>query len=257
MNTEQQFEDKILSEIKKQGAGPIPRWRFLLQDYVVWAVGILSLVAGALAFSVFIYLFINNDWEIYHELSGSFLEFFVLTLPYFWILFLVLFVFVLNYNVKHTKHGYRYPLFLLILTSITSSMLLGLVFFKAGFGRTLDRILGESAPFYAEIINPRMGFWSRPEDGRLAGVVVRQVDDTQYILFDRRRHEWQVNFSLFSSSSPNIEIVVGRPIRALGKLNEERIFFVRKIMPMGPGPEMFCPHCLDDSPRMVPVPVGN
>jgi len=198
--------------------------------------------------------------EIYHELSGSFVEFFILTLPYFWILFLALFVFVVDYNIKHTKHGYRYPLFLVVFASIASSMLLGAVFFRAGFGRTLDRILGDTAPFYADIINPRMGFWSRPENGRLAGIITRQVDDTEYILFDRRQHEWQINFSLFSAStSPQMEIIIGRPIRALGELNEARIFFVRKIMPLGPGPEMFCPHCDDDNRGgMMPVPMmGN
>lgn len=259
MSTDQLLEDKILTEIKRQGAGPIPRWHFLLKDYVVWAVGAVSLLAGALAFSVFIYLFINNDWEIYREVSGSFLEFFLLTLPYFWILFLALFVIVVDYNVKHTKHGYRYPVLLVVLASIVSSMLLGAAFFKAGFGRALDRILGDTAPFYADIINPRLGFWSRPEDGRLAGVIISQIDEKDYILFDRRQHEWQLNFSLFSSSTePMLEIMIGRPIRALGHLDEQRIFIVKKVLPLGPGPEMFCPHCDDDGGGMVPAPMmGN
>ena len=255
MNTDQLFEDKVLTEIKKHGSELIPRWRFLLQDYVVWAIGVLALLLGALAFSVFIYLSINNDWDLYREISSSFLDFFILTLPYFWILSLGLFIFVVDYNIKHTKHGYRYPLFLVVLGSIASSMLLGAVFFKAGISQALDRILGDNAPFYADIINPRLGFWSQPEQGRLAGKIIRRIDDTQYILFDRRQHEWQISFSqIFSSTTPQVEIIIGRPIRALGQLGEEHVFFVRKIMPLGPGPEMFCPHCEDDSgSQMIPV----
>jgi hypothetical protein len=62
MTIGEKFESSILSEIKEKGIKPKARWTFLLNDYLVWATGFLSLVFGAIAFSVIIYMIRNNDW---------------------------------------------------------------------------------------------------------------------------------------------------------------------------------------------------
>jgi len=232
------FENKLLAKIKDQKINPKPLWQFLLKDYIIWLAGLVSLLIGAAAISVMIYLFKFNDWEIYDQTKKSFLEFFVLTLPYFWFIFLGLFVFIISYNFQHTKKGYRYSTVLLAGASILSSIILGSIFYVAGLGERLDGILGSQAPFYDRVINRHIDFWSQPEEGRLSGLVVGLVEEGKFILIDRGQEEWLVSTE---NSQPysNAIIVVGQPIRLLGEVIGDYAFRADKILPVNAGRDFF------------------
>lgn len=238
MPEDKNFDQEILKKIKEEKITPKPKWQFLLKEYTVWGVGVFSLLIGALAFSVIIYMFINNDWGIYHEMDKSFLDFIVLTLPYFWLIFLGLFILLLNYNVRHTKKGYRYSLPIILMSSVTLSAALGVLFFEMGIGRGIDDILGERMPLYGKVINPSIDFWSQPEQGRLAGMVVEVFDDNIRI-YDLQRHKWNVD-SKDAEIMPMVEIRIGRPLRMTGNIIEDSNFKADKIFPAeGPGRKSF------------------
>jgi len=232
------FENKLLAKIKEEKINPKPRWQFLLKDCVIWSAGIISLLIGAGAVSVMIYLFRFNDWEIYEQTKKSFLEFFVLTLPYFWIVFLGLFVFIISYNLKHTKKGYRYSLIIISGASILISIFLGAVFYVAGLGEKLDNILGSQAPFYDRMINRHLDFWSNPHEGRLSGLVAALMENGQFILIDRSQEEWVVSVKK-SSFSNGAVIVLGQPIRVLGKEGDDHYFRADIILPLNAGRGFF------------------
>ncbi len=232
------FEDKLLAKIKDGKMSPKPRWQFLLKDSVVWLFGLISLLIGAAAISVMIYLFKYNDWEIYDQTKKSFLEFFVLTLPYYWFVFLAIFVFIISYNFKHTKRGYRYSGILLAGASILLSVILGAIFFAAGLGEKLDDILGSRAPFYDQVFNRHVDFWSHPAEGRLSGLIVDQLDDTSFVLIDRGKEQWLVS-TKNSEPYSNVIIVVGQPIRLLGEVIDKNIFHADKILPVTAGRDFF------------------
>ena len=118
MSIDKNFDSNILERIKEDNLKPKPKWTFLFKDSVIWFFGALSLVFGALGVSVIIYLLKNNDWSLYNKLSGSFLEFILLTMPYFWILFLAIFILVIKYNIQHTKKGYKYSLPIIVFSII-------------------------------------------------------------------------------------------------------------------------------------------
>ena len=80
----------VLKTIEEKHIKPKPRWTFLLKDYAIWILGAFSLIVGSLAFSVIIYMLKNNDWEVYRHLSGSLPGFVVITMPYFWLIFLAI-----------------------------------------------------------------------------------------------------------------------------------------------------------------------
>ena len=54
------FDQKLVAKIKQANIAPKPRWHFLLKNSVIWAAGTLSLLIGAGAASVMIYLFKYN-----------------------------------------------------------------------------------------------------------------------------------------------------------------------------------------------------
>lgn len=225
-----------MDKIKEKKVRPKARWRFLLKNYVIWSLGVLALLSGGLAFSLVIYLMWHQDWGIYQEITDSFWKFALLAMPYFWIIILVLFITAVNYNFKHTKKGYRYPLALIVALSVVASSVLGAIFFRAGAGRAIDDYLGERAPFYTEIFNRRPRLWVQPEDGRLAGLIISREAEEAYNLIDRERREWLI----IEVEEP---VEIGRPVRIVGEQTGPNIFRAETVMPFGPGRGIFmrCP----------------
>jgi hypothetical protein len=210
------FDQKLVAKIKEEKMAPRPRWHFLLKNYVIWATGLLSLLIGAAAVSVMIYLLKYNDWEIYDQTKHGFGEFILMTLPYFWLLFLALFVYILYYNFKHTKRGYRYPVWLIALLSVLASALLGLVFFLSGLGEQIDDVLGAQAPWYEKVLNQQIPFWFSPSEGRLTGIVIDRGVDNEFTIIDPAGALWQVDLAANNLSAYK-EVVVGVPVRIIGQ----------------------------------------
>jgi hypothetical protein len=239
------FENKLLAKIKEEKISPKPRWQFLLKNYVIWSFGFISLIIGAAAISVMIYLFRFNDWEIYEQTRKTVLEYFILTLPYFWFIFLGIFIFIIFYNLKHTNKGYRYSGFLLASASIILSIILGTIFYAAGLGKSLDDILGRRAPFYDQMINRHLNFWSQPQEGRLSGLIIAQNKVDEFILVDRRQEEWLIQIIGAVPNSHEM-IIIGQPIRLLGEEVDKKIFRVDKIFLANTGRGFF--HRFDNRP---------
>lgn len=240
------FKDKLLARIKHDQLEPKPRWQFLLKNYTLYVVGVLSLLIGSAAVSVMIYLFKFNDWHLYGQTKTGFWEFFILTLPYFWFIFLALFILIVYYNLKHTQKGYRYPGILLVVASIALSIILGTVFFAWGLGEKIDNILGRQAPFYSHVFNPQIDFWSQPEDGRLMGLVVEVLADDQIVVLDREFKEWAVTVK--APETLNQPIILRQPIRLLGQQIAPYQFVAEKSMTMmRPGQGFF--RNLENRPR--------
>jgi hypothetical protein len=250
------FENKLLAKIKEEKINPKPHWQFLLRNNVIWLSGVLALIIGAAAVSVMIYLFKFNDWAIYEQTKKSFWEFFVLTLPYFWFIFLAFFVFVIYYNFKHTEKGYHYSTLLLLSASIVLSIFLGVVFYAAGVGAKLDSILGRRAPFYDQVFNRHINFWSQPAEGRLSGLVIIENKQGEFLLIDSRQKEWLVKVTK-TKPYPKEFIVVGQPIRLLGEETDEQTFRADIILPVNAGRNFF--HRLDGRGPMRPgrLPAGS
>lgn len=231
----EELEQKILDKIKSGSLIPKPRWHFLLKERFIWTIGVLALLIGAAAVSVMIYLAQSNDLWLYDQAGSNFGTWLLLSLPYFWLLFLGLFVWLLYYNLKHTKRGYRYPTLLIVGAAILASIFLGGVFYACGVGAKIDDILGRQAPLYDRVFNPHVGAWSRPEEGRIAGLIVSKPDQEHFILVDRERGEWTV---IYKTDDDNL-VVLGQPVRVIGKISSERTFKAKKILELGPGREFF------------------
>jgi hypothetical protein len=231
-----QFEKKLLDKIKDEKIRPIPRWHFLLKNYVVWLVGSLSLFIGAAAVSVMIYLYRGDDLTSYLR-TGGLKEFLLLALPYFWIIILILFTFLVYYQIKHTKKGYRYPAYAVIAFSIAASILLGGILFKAGLSKAIDDILGENAPYYETLFNRRMLFWYSPEDGRLSGMIIEYVPEDRYLLLDPKRKQWLVDASGLRNCCLGIR--VNELANFTGEAVSDNEFRATEFFPMHSGKRYF------------------
>lgn len=192
MIDDKDISQTVLETIKAKNIAPTPKWTFLLKDYVVWGLGAISLLIGSLAIAVTVSMVRHNDWDLYKYASDSLLSFILVTLPYFWIAFLILFILAANYNFKHTKNGYRYRLSTIVAGSILISIAFGLLFYVAGLGQVIDKILVDKVPVYERIMEYRKRIWSQDERGLLSGVIVGVTDKEHFDITDPDRKIWHV-----------------------------------------------------------------
>ncbi|MFH1523185.1 MAG: hypothetical protein ABIE43_05215 [Patescibacteria group bacterium] len=183
---------KVLDIIKDKKIEPKPRWEFLLLDYVIWGFGFVAIFVGGLAVAVIIFMVSHNDLDLLVFTGRSRISGVFFSLPYYWLLFLSLFVIVAYYNFKHTKKGYRHGLVMVILVSVGASIILGILFHGIGMGQAIDNSFAKKLPFYKMNIhrNPRM--WMKIDKGVIAGDIIEKVSDKEFSLIDLKGNDWQV-----------------------------------------------------------------
>ncbi len=233
---------KILDQIKSHHIKPRARWKFLLKNYLTWTTSLISLIISAASFATMLYLLRFNDLTLKADIKKSSFEILFLTLPYFWIFFLIIFIFLIYYNIKKTKSGYRYPIWLLSLISLFASIFLGSIFFMIGWGDKLDQSLSKGAPFYSEMMNPQMKFWSNPKEGRLLGLVITDIDsNNNFQLLDKDDNVWLVKLSDLENSEIIYRSLIksGQPVRLLGTQESIEQFLAFKVLPVGSGRHFF------------------
>lgn len=237
---ENNFENRLVEKIKLDNLTPKPRWQFLLKDYAIWLSGALSLLMGAAAVAVMIYLVQYNDWDLIAHTRQSFAEYVLLTLPYFWLAFLALFIFILNYNLRHTGRTYRYPWTVIAGVSALASLLLGSLLYAAGWGSKIDDVLGAKLPIYDQVINRHVIYWNHPEEGRLAGVVAEIFENGEIAIIAPDGRRWQVTATSGPLSGHNFK--AGDPIRVIGQEFEKGYFRVQIMKPVRPGRAFMMSH---------------
>lgn len=226
------LKKSVVGKIKKDNIKPNPRWKFLLRDYVFWAVFGAAVLLGGLAFSVVLFFLLERDWDIYKYLDKSFFEYLFLSIPYFWIIILTAFSGVAYYNWKHTKRGYKFNPYLIVLLSILISLFLGSGLYAAGLGEKMDEVFAENMPCcYESFMERRLNVWSQPEKGLLSGEVVERKNDLLRIE-DWGGNEWEVliDEALMMGS---VEMEKGGKLKIVGKKRSENIFEAQQIRPWG------------------------
>ncbi|RJQ33574.1 hypothetical protein C4566_03450 [Candidatus Parcubacteria bacterium] len=232
---EKNISQEVLEKIK--GSKPKPKWEFLLKDYLIWFLGFISLALGALSFSTILYMFFHNDWDVYVHINNNIFTFIFLTLPYFWLIFLALFISVAQYNIRHTKEGYKFELHKIVIASIAISIILGSLLYNIGVGQAIDNVIATRVPFYHKFINQRRQIWLQTDKGLLAGVVVAQ-DGDNFIIKSIDGRDWLV---LTENARMPFKPQDGEPVRCIGETLGDGIFGAKEILPMPNTPWMKAP----------------
>ena len=238
-NHKSDWEEKLVAKIKEDGLSPKPRWHFLLKDYVVWASGVLALIIGAGAVAVVIYLLRHYDWELQAQMHWGFWEFFLLSLPYFWLLFLGIFTFILYYNIRHTRQGYRHPFWLIATGAFLASIFLGGFFYSLGWGEKIDNVLGAKVPLYETFLNRRMVVWHQPDSGRITGIIVSPHEAGGFKVMDIMGQEWRV---IVPSNIAGELLQPGSPVSLMGSTTKEHVFQIKFIKPVRAGRGFMMTH---------------
>ncbi len=250
--------EKVLKKIEEGKVTPKPRWWFVARRYSVWTVAVVSLVLGSLAFSLILYLLTNQDWNLRPTAGHHFLSWLLLSLPYAWIVFFLLFLAVIYFNFRQFKKGYKYPAYLVIITACVTVVLFGSVAAGLGLHRRLHTLFVNSMPFYQTIFDARVNAWERPQAGFLAGQITAGLDDG-FSLRDFRRQDWDVTMNSQTKLEDELELVVGEEVKIIGQEIGPSVFSAQEIRGWErderPGPNAV-PIILQGAPRnFLPAPI--
>jgi hypothetical protein len=212
----EKFSRRILNRIEGEHLTPRPRWEFVLRNYVFWILGFLAVLLGAFAFSAGLFEVENSGWRYYAATHSDFQTFFFAVAPFLWVFILVLFL-VLGYvNIHRTNNGYRYPLSLIAIGAVLTSVTLGSFFFVFGIGGALEEVVGDHVPFYRPILMQEHAWWVDPTKGLLGGSVVSVAPNaTSFVLQDFHGNLWTVD-STDLRGQDLITLARGGTVRVVG-----------------------------------------
>lgn len=207
---------KILDRIDHERVAPSPRWRFRVRNYTMWALWALTVIVGAVAVSILLYVSAHIGFSLYEATHPTWLSFLVDMLPYLWIFVFALMTFLAYWNYRCTKCGYRYSLWQVLTSSIAFSILGGAMLYMFGFAHQIDSQLGESMPMYPSLEDVEERLWQNPEEGRMLGVYVSPLAEDDHVTFrDLRDRRWTLN-TVFLMQSDLETLFSGTRVRVLG-----------------------------------------
>jgi len=230
------LSQKILKVLEDKEIKPKAKWKFVLKNFLIWLITALFLILSSLAVSIIIYSLKNNDWSLQQKLGGGIFRFILISLPYAWLLFLILFIILIYTNFKQTKRGYKYKLSLIILISVLTSLILGFIFYTTGIAQAVESKLIDKVPVYRKI-HP-MRIWQQPKQGFLGGKIFKLENDKGFKIYDIENKEWNI-MSNQMLNRYKMMINTGTRVKIIGEKLDNNIFKAQEIYPMFNERKMF------------------
>src|SRR3989339_370052 len=228
------ISEKTFAAIKEQKITPKPRWEFILKDSVVWVMFSLALIVEGMLVSVTIFLFSDQDWDIYNKLDKNIVEYALIIVPYFWLVLMAIFCGLAWLNFRQTKKGYRFHTYLVVLVSGVSGLILGTTFFYFGLGNKIDQLFTAKVPYYERMVCHKSEFWEQPKLGLLAGEIVLWDGPDRFVIKDfDNGNEWIVTGAQVIWREPYQPGPPGprRKIKLIGSQINDNTFRVLEVRP--------------------------
>jgi len=216
----------VLERIKGEGLKPISRRVFSIKRVLFWTAVAVSLIVGAFTFSLVLSSLFNNDWDLYNRFGFSFI---FKTLPYFWIISLIIFVILGDYYYRKTLHGYRHTLIVVVGAYMASSIIFGSLFYILRIGDIIEKSLVDVPVVYRNIILNRHEVWAHPEDGLLSGKITK-INDNDLELIDQDGNIWIIDTTSYDNRG-KVNIQIGERIKIMGDIIENNNFSADEIRP--------------------------
>lgn len=169
MTTSSKMKDAILKRLEAEGITPRSRIYFLAHEYALWGAWGATVLLGAVSLAVLSFSSVYMGYALYEATHVNLLTFLIDALPVLWFGAVLLMVVAAYFNMRHTKKGYKYPVILVIGSSLGFSVLGGVVLHYLGAGFYFDRFLGEVSNAYESRMEFEAHLWQAPKQGRLVG----------------------------------------------------------------------------------------
>lgn len=223
--------DELIEKMKVRNLKLKPVWHFTLQTAFYWFLFLISVILGALAFSIILYSIQQVDFGLVTHMSHSKLEFLLGLAPFFWLISLIISLFVAMVGIRKSKKGYKFSYTKIIAYSASFSILAGTLFFIGGGGEWLDNAFSSRVSLYEGVQSKKIELWSKPENGHLAGIIT-DIGETKIELTDFNNQVWTIDIE--QANIPHSVLVVeGEKIKIIGEIISPNAFLAKQLRPWG------------------------
>ena len=219
---------QILAQIKEKKIQPRPKWHFAVKNTISAGLVAVLLSFASIAFSIMLFLLINNDWDLRHRVAPGIMLYLFSTFPYIWAILFILFISLFYLIFRKIKGGYRFKYSLIIILGAVFVMAIGSIIYQMGLAKTLDLAFRRGVPQYQRAIEKRNNIWLQPQRGILIGKLVRIESKDKIIIMDPQEQEWTVDISRISEQEKKI-IREGWPIKVIGEIVKNEDFCAQSI----------------------------
>jgi len=233
-NNTKYLKNTLLERIEAEHVCPHSRMFFQSRECAIWAVWFVSVVVGALAVAISVFVVTHRQYGIYEATHDNWFTFMVEVLPFIWVIVFGIMAFLAVYNIKHTKTGYRYSITTILASSIVLSFAGGSALQFFGLGYSIDAVLGDQMSMYMSQEKIERQLWQHPEEGRLIG---RQVETTlatsSVVVFeDVAGSRWRIEIQELHPTDISL-LATGKDVRLLGQTMNDRakIFHACGVFP--------------------------
>ena len=226
----------ILNRIEAEQVSPRSAWFFSSKECLVWALWFFTAMIGAIAVAVSLSAMMYSQYSFFEITHGSLFWFLLEVLPYVWLLVFVFMAVFAVYNIRHTKHGYRYPLWQILASSLALSLSGGLGLHLVGAGFSLDERLGSHLSMYESQGKRELKMWQAPQDGRMVGSLfvdeTAVTTDNMTYFTDVAGVVWNINTSELNQDEKNL-LITGKRVRLIGHIPEpgQSLFYICGVFP--------------------------
>jgi len=221
---------KILQKIEESKIVPKTRIHFVAEEVAVWIVAIIPISVGVFSVATIIFRIVNIGPAVTAPHEHFEIILFTQLIPFLWVITLILFGFLAYFNLKYTKHGYRYRVSTLIGVVVTLSIVFGVLLYALGMGYLLDHTASRYVPSYRDAGEVNAGVWLAPGQGRIVGKIVSRQGNQQIILNDFEGQNWKVDISDISLQKQKL-MNIAQPIRLLGTEGNNYTFVACDVLP--------------------------
>jgi hypothetical protein len=192
------LEQAVMEKIENEHVAQVPRWKFVLSEYGIWILWGFSVFVGALSFAVILFFITHAGFSFYEATHEDISHFMIEVLPYLWFLLFALMAILAHYNLRHTKRGYRFEVWQVLVSSIAASFVGGLLLHTIGVGFLVDDFVAKRMPMVPTLERIEMHMWQSPEKGRMIGIYQGDGDsdeDDVVIITDDAGTTWKLDTS--------------------------------------------------------------
>lgn len=224
----------VLERLASEGISPRPWWQFYVREGAVWVCWLISVVVGAAAVAVTLYVTLSVPGMLYEATNTNVVTAMIHALPWLWLVVFLGMAYLAWVNLRHTRRGYRYQALTLVASSVVLSVGLGVVLQQFGQGYVMDRTFAAWTDMYPSYEKARLTVWQAPQNGRLVGAVVSDeekivIDNaTGTVVFqDTNGQQWQLVIpDLPTRSQALLKDVENSRLRLLGTTTAPHEFYV-------------------------------
>lgn len=209
------LKDEIISEINDKGIVPRSRLVFTCYEALIWALWLSLVIVGSVAVAIAFSVATYHQYALYELTHDNTVTFIIDALPLLWLSVIFAMTALAMFNLKHTKHGYRYSMLSVFGGSIVISLLGGLSLHLVGMGFAADNSMGQMVGSYKTQGEIEQNIWQQPQKGRLVGFLIEE--DDVVVFKDVAGETWQL--SLPELGEADLEILNSKQkVRLVGML---------------------------------------